>query len=242
MKIAIYKFGIWAMLILVGIMLGGCGSLSPDTQCTEDIVVSDLTRVGTEKIEIDSHKVSATDRKTSEKGKYDAIDQMEVTIECLDPLEVFPQKKVETVEYKRVKGTDTWEATGATCTRWEINRKKIGGTAWKRTEGDTTYYLRFSGAVEFISVDLVDTEGDPNVVLFATSMPGAIALETGDEVELYQFIILSGQITSDGEITLNFRTREGERKVKLNDFEKIDREELPFTQKEFEHLEALEGL
>lgn len=223
-------------LLMIAAILTGCGT--PKGNVAAEQVVADLTAKGAKSAVVKEHMVTAAKKDTNGGGKYDAIDSVTVSVEGADLLGLLPQKIEETVTYKRVKGTDIWEQTDATCSKWDIEHKKIAGTAWKKTEGDKTYYLRISGAVEFFSENINGTGRSADIVHYATSIMSAYAVEENGKVELKRALILSGSATIDGKFTLVMNAENEVPDIVLSDYVKIDKSELPFTEEEYKNVTA----
>lgn len=202
-------------------------------QAPIDQVASDLTAKEVKGVTIKSHTVAAADKETNEGRKYDAVDSITATVEGADLYGALPQTIDETIEYKRLKGTDTWEQTKAVCTKWNFDHKKLGGTAWKKTDGDKTYYLRISGAIEFFHADTNATKQSADIVNFATSIMSAYAVEENGKVEVKRALILSGTVTSDGVVTLVMNQENDVPDIVLSEYEKIEKSELPFSEEEY---------
>lgn len=209
-----------------------------NVQAPIEQVASDLTAKAIKSVTVKSHTVTATTEETNEGGKYDVVDSITVSVEGADLNGALPQTINETMEYKRLKGTDTWEQTSVTCTKWGINYKKLGGTAWKKTEGDKTYYLRISGSIEFLRVDTGATKQSADITKFDTSIMSAYAIEENGKVEVKRALILSGTLTSDGIVTLVMNQENGVPDIVLSEYEKIDKSELPFSEEEYKAATA----
>ena len=142
-----------------------------------------------------------------------------------------------TIEFKRLKGTDTWEQTNKVCSEWDIDDKKIGGTVWKKEDGDKTYYLRISNSMEFLFEDIVATEKSADIVKFFTTLPSVYAVvENGEVSVLKRALILSGTVTSDGVVTLTEFQEKEVPEIVLSDYEMIDKSELPFSEEEYKKV------
>lgn len=179
------------------------------------------------------HEVAATDDTTSENGRYDAVDAIKITVTGANPLGVFPQTISKTVEYKRDAESLKWIATNETCTKWEINYRKIGGTAWKKSTQDGDVYIRLRDTIEFFFTKVGNAPDGTQQALFDTTITGAIATVKDGEVSLKRIHIISGTLTADGTITL--RLAEGEELV-LNEFTRIEKTDLPFSEEEYRVL------
>ena len=130
------------------------------------------------------HKVVASDDTTSEDGRYDAVDTINITVTGADPLGVFPQTIAKTVEYKRDAESLKWIATNETCTKWDINYRKIGGTAWKKSSQEEEVYVRFSDTIEFFYTKAEDAADGTKQAIFNTTITGAIATVKDGEVSI----------------------------------------------------------
>lgn len=201
-------------------------------------VADSLATEGIKSVTIKSHSVEAAKKETSEGGKYDAVDSVRASLEGADLYGALPQTIDVTIEFKRLKGTETWEQTGIFSNEWDINHNKLGGTIWRETDGDVTYYYRFSNAVEFLYEDTTETENSAQYVVFYTTIPSVYIVQEGDNITTYKALILSGTVTSDGVVTLKDFQEDEIPEIVLSDFEKIEKSEYPISEDEYKELIA----
>ncbi len=187
--------------------------------------------------EIVAHSVSETDSQSSENGKYDASDIVEIKIQGVDSLGVLAQSQTTLAEFKREAGSDNWELSSETCKKWDVDHKKLGGTVWKKTMDDgSVLYFRFRDTLEFFYTKLTQDKSS-EVVNFDTTMLGARAIEKDGEVSIERIHVITGSVTRGGEISLTMQVGTDSEKetetIILNEFEKIEKTDVPFTEEEY---------
>lgn len=213
----------------------------PDTQMAEE-----LLKDGYQGVTFKSHTVAVADNTTSEGGKYDVVDAVVVEVEGADPLGILPQTIEKTVTYKRDVATSEWIITGESCKKWKINHKKLGGTAWKKTTAEGDVYIRLRDTLEFFYTNVDPTLKSTELVDFETTIMGVLASEKDGGMMLERIHILSGTVTDTGIITLKMEVyddaledyKEETLEMALNDFEQIEKEDLPFSEEEFREVSA----
>ncbi len=196
-------------------------------------VAEELTKEEVQGLVFKLHEVVATDDTTSEDGRYDAVDTINITVTGADPLGVFPQTIAKTVEYKRDAESLKWIVANETCTKWDINYRKIGGTAWKKSSQEEEVYIRFSDTIEFFYTKVQDASDGTQQANFNTTITGAIATVKDGEVSIKRIHITSGKMTVDGTVTLILIDGE---EVVLNEFMQIEKADLPFSEEEYRVL------
>lgn len=207
-----------------------------NVQADVNDVYSLLMRDNYEAIELRTHSVEPTDATNSENGKYDAIDVVNVKVAFADDFGVMSQNVTKDVIVARDAASGKWEITGETCKKWDVKYKKLGGTSWKMTTKDGDVYLRLRDTIEFFTTQPGNKNSKENKTEFSTTILGAIYMNVDGENVLKRIHVTSGTLSEDGDIVLNIEyphTEENGIEINLNDFEKIEREELPFTEEEF---------
>lgn len=196
-------------------------------------VAEELTKEEMQGLVLKLHEVVAADDTTSEDGRYDAVDTINITVTGANPLGVFPQTIAKSVEYKRDAESLKWIATNETCTKWDINYRKIGGTAWKKSSQEEEVYIRFSDTIEFFYTKVQDASDGIQQANFNTTITGAVATVKDGEVSIKRIHITSGTLTADGTVTLILIDGE---EVVLNEFVQIEKADLPFSEEEYRLL------
>ena len=56
---------------------------------------------------------------------------------------------------------------------------------------------------------------------------------TDGEKKLERFHVISGVVSEDGSITLKMEVQDGERELLLSEFERVQKEDFPFTNDEY---------
>lgn len=213
----------------------------PDVQMAEDVM-----QQGYKGLTFKTHVVAPADDTTSEGGKYDVVDTMEVLITGASPFEIMPQTIEKTVTYKRDASTLEWIKTDETCKQWKVEHKKLGGTAWKMSSQDGDVYIRLRDTIEFFYVNIDKERANEGMVDFNTTMLGAMATVKDGEMILQRIHVQSGTLSATGELTLTVEVYDmekeayNEEKIEalLHQYEKIEKADLPFTEEEYKEVAA----
>lgn len=168
-----------------------------------------------------------------------------VTVEGEDPLGILPQTIEKTITYQKDATTGEILEESEICKSWKINHKKLGGTAWKKSTEDGEVYLRLRDTIEFFYTN-VGPDKSTERVAFETTILGAMATMKDGEMMLERIHILSGTVTAEGIITLEIDVYDMEKQsykeekleLVLNDFEKIEKADLPFSDEEYKEVAA----
>ena len=188
-----------------------------------------------ESIEFRTHIVEQVDESNSENGKYDVVDRVSVNVAFTDEFGLIPQRVTKEVVLSRDALSGNWEVTGETCKKWETKHKKLGGTSWKLATEEGDIYFRLRDTIEFFTTQPNNDASQANETRFSTTILSAAYMEVDGEYKLRRTHVLSGTLNDAGEIVLDL-TFVGENEsmtINLNDCEKIEKEELPFTEEEF---------
>ncbi len=254
MKKNTYLLSGLCMLITASI-LAGCGNegvssveIKPTETVEEVAVVVEpveiseldikqlLARDVEQELEIKTHEVSVTDESNSEGGKYDLMDKVNVSVAYVDEFDVIPQTINKDVYFMRDAASGQWEVGKEKCKKWDTKFKKFGGTSWKMTTSDGDVYFRLRDTIEFFSTQPDRTADKVEETQFATTILGAIYMNVNGEPVLKRMHVMSGTLSDNGGITIHIEyphTDEEGMDIKLNDCEKIERDELPFSEEEF---------
>ena len=104
------------------------------------------------------------------------------------------------------------------------------------TTPDGDVYFRLRDTIEFFATQPDKTADEVSETQFSTTILGAIYMNVDGEPVLKRMHVTTGNLTEDGGITIHIEyphTDEEGIDINLNDCEKIEREELPFTEEEF---------
>lgn len=198
-----------------------------------------LMRDNYESIELTSHSVELADDTNNADGKYDVIDKVSVKVAFTDRFELIPQSVTKEVMMARDASSGKWEVIGENCKKWEAKHKKFGGTSWKMTSADGDIYIRLRDTIEFFTTQPSNNSSQASETEFSTTILGAIYMNVDGENVLKRMHVTSGTLSDDGGIVLHIEyphTDEEGIDIDLNDFEKIERDELPFTEEEFREV------
>lgn len=240
-------------MIMVAGMLLGCGneSAQPVETVVEEqaapaivepveISEAEITQLLARDIEhelvIKTHEVSVTDETNSETGKYDLMDKVNVDVSFVDEFGVLPQSINKDVYFMRNASSGQWEAGKENCKKWDARFKTLGGTAWKMTTEQGDIYLRLRDTIEFFTTQPDRRADVVDETQFSTTILGAIYMNEDGEDVLKRIHVISGKLSETGGIILHItypHTDEPEIEINLNDFEKIEKEELPFSEEEY---------
>lgn len=245
------------MLFAVG-MIVGCGGekfdvtenqpVSSVEDVKEPVLPEEISEADIKKLlatdvitdyEIITHEVSVADDTNSEDGKYDLIDKVNVSITLSDKFDVIPQTINEDVYFMRDAESGQWEIVKETCRKWDAKGKQLGSTSWKMTTEEGDVYIRLRDTIEFFATQPDRQATQVDETQFSTTILGAIYSNEGGEPVLKRMHVTGGYLSVDGGIKLNItfpHTEEEGIQIDLNDFEKIDREELPFSEEEFREV------
>lgn len=168
-----------------------------------------------------------------------------VTVEGKDPLGILPQTIEKTITYQKDAATGEVLETIESCKSWKMNHKKLGGTAWKKTTSDGEVYIRLRDTIEFFYTNISEDKSTETVG-FDTTILGAMATVKDGEMILERIHIPGGSVTADGMITLYLEVydmeaqsyKEEKTELILNDFEKIEKADLIFTDEEYKEVAA----
>lgn len=200
---------------------------------------------GVTHITLKEHTVTATDESNSQDGQYDVIDCVTVIINTSDANKVLSQTIEKTVTFKRDVATLEWDKISEICNEWNANCKNLGGTAWHMSTPEGDYYIRLRETMEFFHVSMREDKSVQEAD-FSTTLVGAYATIKGDEQIVERIHIMGGSITAGGEITLQAHVYDMEAEdykeeimeVRLTEYEKTNKKELPFTEEEYKEVTA----
>lgn len=195
-------------------------------------IVDDFAKQGSKQLEFQSHTVAA-EKQDAANEKYDVTDTIKIVVDTAGLFDVMPQKIEESVVYKREKDSGKWVLTDVTCSKWECDYKQLGGTVWKMSTQDGEKYIRLRDTIEFFYTKDIVNDGDTSYIDFDTTILGACATVKDDKVNLERIHIMSGTITTDGTITLKAEINEEKVDIVLNEYEPIEKADLPFTEEEY---------
>lgn len=199
-------------------------------------VVTDLLEMGVPKAELKAHTVVPTEESTSEDGKYDVVDTIKVAITGANPLDVLPQTIQKSIEYKRDKESGEWVITNETCTGGSIQHKGLGGTSWKKSTSEGEVYIRLRDTIEFFFTKTDSDSKNPQCLAFDTTITGAMATVKEGEVSLERIHIVYGTVTMEGIVTMKVIIGDKEIELVLNEYERIQKADLPFTEEGYRVL------
>lgn len=260
LKNAKRSVGCWTLIVMMGVLLSSCGMKirveetgkaydvnesskvletyeQYNIQAPVEQMAGELMEEGFQNLTLQSHTVTVADEDASENGKYDAVDTIVAVAEGANPTGIFPQTMEITAQYKRDASTLEWIVTDKTCKKWKIEHKEIGGTAWKLSspEGDT--YIRLRDTIEFFYTKVKQGEESTKKAEFDTTLLGLMATISEGEKKLERIHVSGGTVSATGIITLKLQVeQEQEIEVVLNDFERIEKIALPFTEEEFQSI------
>ena len=242
------------VLITAGVLVG-CGNENVSVQepqqeevalevpaVVEPVEISEadikqlLERDIEQEFEIKSHEVGVTDESNSASGKYDLVDKVNVSVSYVDEFDVIPQTINKDVYFVRDAASGQWEISKENCKKWDSKFKKFGGTSWKMTTQEGDVYFRLRDTIEFFTTQPDKTADTVEETRFSTTILGAIYMYEDGEPVLKRMHVTTGILSDNGGITIHIEfphTDEEGIDINLNDCEKIEREELPFTEEEF---------
>lgn len=196
-----------------------------------------------ETVEFRTHAVEPADAASGVDGKYDVIDKVNVKVSFTDEMGLIPQAVTKDVLFAREAGTENWEIVGEKCKSWEAKHKSLGGTAWKISTENGDMYLRLRDTIEFFTTQPNNNVDNASEVEFATTILGAVYMNVNGENQLRRIHVLAGTLNDSGEIVLKleFVNENEEMELKLNDWEKIEKDELPFTEEEYKETADQRG-
>lgn len=191
-----------------------------------------------ESIEFRTHIVEQVDESNSENGKYDVVDNVNVKVAFTDEFGLIPQSVTKDVVMAREVASGNWVVVGETCKKWEAKHKKLGGTSWKLVTDNGVIYFRLRDTIEFFSTEPDNINLPDNETEFFTTILGAMYMNVDGEDKLRRIHVMSGTLSDLGEIILRleFVNEKESMEINLNDCEKIERDELPFTEEEFREV------
>lgn len=206
---------------------------------------NEFRQEGVTHITLKEHTVTATDESNSQDGQYDVIDCVTVIINTSDANKVLSQTIEKTVTFKRDAATLEWDKISEICNEWNANCKNLGGTAWHMSTPEGDYYIRLRETMEFFHVSMREDKSVQEAD-FSTTLVGAYATIKGDEQIVERIHIMGGSITAGGEITLQAHVYDMEAEdykeeimeVRLTEYEKTNKKELPFTEEEYKEVTA----
>lgn len=187
-------------------------------------------------LEIKSHEVHVTDETNSQNGKYDLMDIVNVSVSFTDEFGVIPQIVTKDVYFMRDATSGQWEVSAEYCKNWNARFKQFGGTSWKMTTEEGDVYFRLRDTIEFFTTQPDKTLGKVEETQFSTTILGAIYMNEGGEMVLKRMHIMSGTLSDNGDIIIHINYPHSDEEgidINLNECEKIERDELPFTEEEF---------
>ena len=205
----------------------------------EEIAESDILKLLAGEIdhvvEIKSHEVSVTDDTNSEDGKYDLMDKVNVSVSFDDKFCVIPQTINKDVYFMRDAVSGQWEAVKENCRKWDTKFKQFGGTSWKMKTAEGDIYFRLRDTIEFFSTQPDKKAERVEETKFSTTILGAMYMNVDGEPVLRRIHVMSGTLTASGDIKLylEFPPTTESMEINLGDCEKIERDELPFTEEEY---------
>lgn len=200
------------LLLPMSIMMTGCGeTMNAVEPADEEIIVA-------------------------EEINYEYVSEIE-EVEAKDVLGLLPQTVKKKVDYRVNPNTGEREIVSQKCDTWKVKNQKLGGTCWKKSTPEGDIYIRLRDTIEFFHTSEQSVDSDVTKVEYATTILGALYVDS-DEVEFKRIHIMSGTITVDGEMTIcGVRVEDNsEIEFNLNEFEKITKEDLPFTEEEFREI------
>lgn len=250
-------------MLLVAGMLVGCGEVNTDVvetkssseveeviktispvEISEEDIKNLLATDGITDYEIKTHNVSVADDTNSEGGKYDLLDKVNVTYTFSDKFDVIPQTINKDIDFMREAESGQWKIVKETCKKWEAKFKQFGGTSWKMTTSEGDVYIRLRDTIEFFTTQPDRQATKVEETQFSTTILGAIYSYENGEPVLKRMHVTGGYLSTDGGIKLNIsfpHTDEEDIQIDLKDFEKIEREELPFSEEEFRAVSDQQG-
>lgn len=254
MKKNIYLISGICMLMAVE-MLAGCGNEGTKSEeampeaiveeakvtvepveISEDDIKQLLARDIEHEVEIKTHEVSITDDTNSEDGKYDLMDKVNVSISFTDELGLIQQNVNKDVYFMRDVASGKWEATKENCKKWDTKFKQLGGTSWKMTTDEGDIYFRLRDTIEFFSTQPDKIADKVEETRFSTTILGAMYVNVEGEPVLKRIHVMSGILSENGDIILHIEypllDEEG-MDIDLSKCERIEREDLPFTEEEY---------
>lgn len=196
-----------------------------------------------ESMEFRTHAVTPADDTNSMQGKYDVVDKVNVKVSFVDEFGVLPQAVTKDVLFARDSASEKWEIIEEKCKSWEAKHKSLGGTAWKISTENGDMYLRLRDTIEFFTTQPNNNVDNASEVEFATTILGAVYMNVNGENQLRRIHVLAGTLNDSGEIVLKleFVNENEEMELKLNDWEKIEKDELPFTEEEYKETADQRG-
>ena len=207
-----------------------------NVQVPVEQVAAELIESGAQKAELKIHTVTLTDDANSENGKYDVMDTIKIVVEGADPLGILPQTIQKTVEFKRNKESGEWLLTNQTCSGGTIQHKGLGGTSWKKSIPKGDIYIRLRDTIEFFFTKTASDGENFQCLAFDTTITGAMATVKEGEVSLERIHIVCGTVTMEGTVTIKVIIGDEELELVLNEFEQIQKAELPFSEEEYRIL------
>lgn len=207
-----------------------------NVQVPVEQLAGELMEEGAQKVELKVHTVMTSDDTTSESGKYDVVDTVKVAITGADPLGILPQTIQKTIEYKRNKESGEWVVINRACTGGTIQHKGLGGTVWKKSTSEGDIYIRLRDTIEFFFTKHTSDNEKDSCLAFDTTITGAMATVKNGEVSLERIHIIYGTVTMEGTITMKVVIGDKEIELVLNEYEQIQKSDLPFTEEEYRVL------
>ncbi len=213
-------------------------------EISEEDIKNLLATDGITDYEIKTHEVSVADDTNSEGGEYDLLNKVNVTYTFSDKFDVIPQTINKDIYFMREAKTGQWKNVKEACKKWEAKYKQFGGTSWKMTTSEGDVYIRLRDTIEFFTTQPDRQATRVEETQFSTTILGAIYCYEDGEAVLKRMHVTGGYLYTDGGIKLNItfpHTEEEDIQIYLNDFEKIEREDLPFTEEEFRAVSEQQG-
>lgn len=188
-----------------------------------------------ETIEFRTHSVEVSDDSNNANGKYDVIDKVNVKVTFTDQFGLMPQSVTKEVVMGRDAASGAWEVAKESCKKWDVKHKSLGGTSWKMSTETGDIYFRLRDTIEFFNTQPTNKNSKLGETEFFTTILGAMYMNVDGEDRLRRIHVMSGTLNEKGEIVfrLEFVNEDENMEIHLKDCEKIERDELPFTEEEF---------